>query len=347
MISVVKKRFLLIGGIFSALCLAVTAILLFLAASMASEHSSQLAAERWETKELPYTQVSCFVSEDAAFTSDSLYSVRKNIDTSLTSQSLSAEGSARLWYDSFSTESTLSVSAAGGTSVSARAFITGGDYFLLHEMNFMSGWHYTDDDVADDGVVIDSELAWKLFGGYSLDGMTINIRGMPCRVIGVVEGPSGKADREAYGDEPTLFISYKYAERMGISDGYTLYEAVIPDPVDGMGLKTIKDNFPLVEGEYVTVENSGRFGFVRSLGTLMNFDTLVQRTDRVYFPYFENSARGLEARCAFISLIISVLLALAALYVFIAAAILFASRGVYIEKLKNQAIHKKIKTNRR
>lgn len=341
------KRFVIFGGIAAAVCLIIIGILAAVSSSLASEHPSQYAADRWETKDLPYTQVSCFVAEDSKFASDRLYSIRKAIDTSLTAQALSPSAGNRIWFDAFSTEEKFSVGADDKKSVSARAFITGGDYFKIHEMNFISGWHYTDNDIEDDSVVIDKELAWELFGGYELDGMTLEINGIRCRIIGVVESPTGNADRKAYGKEPTVFVSYKFAERKGLVTNYSLYEVVIPNPVKGLGIKTVKENVSFGESNCEFVENDGRFGLIRSFKTLTNFDALVQRVNRIYFPYFENSARELEAKLAFISLLTLALLLFPVVYICTVLIMLYIDRGIYIEKIKKMFRKKKIKSIRR
>lgn len=341
------KKFVIFGGIASAICLIIIGILAAVSSSVAAGHPSQYAADRWETKDLPYTQVSCFVAEDSKFESDSLYSIRKAIDTSLTSQALSPSAGNRIWFDAFSAETTLRASTDSGKSVSVRAFITGGDYFKIHEMDFMSGWHYTDNDIEDDSVVIDKELAWQLFGGYELDGMTLEISGIRCRVIGVTEAPKGDADRKAYGKEPTIFISYKFAERKGLVSSYSLYEVVIPNPVKGLGIKTVKDSVGFGENNCEFVENDGRFGITRSFKTLTNFDALVQRVNRIYFPYFENSARELEAKLAFVSLLMLALLLFPIVYIFTVLIMLYIDRGIYIEKIKKLFRKKKIKSIRR
>jgi hypothetical protein len=51
-------------------------------------------------------------------------------------------------------------------------------------------------------------LAWKLFGGSNLAGMTVTIGDKPFVVAGVVKRESDKADKAAYDGGAGLYMLY-------------------------------------------------------------------------------------------------------------------------------------------
>lgn len=331
------KKILVIYTVFSALCLIGALLCFFTIGKISDSVPSQHASERWEKKDMRCTQVSCFLSPETGLSPDGLYSIRSQINSSVNeSGALSASG-ARAWYDAYSAETDAYVCAKDSdTGVSARVFLTGGDYFMVHQMKFMSGYFYSDGSVMDDGVVISKALAWKLFGGYELEGMTVSINGIRCQVVGVTEAPLGSAEEEEYGEENSIYIPYSLWQRNGYSVSITCYEVVLPNPVKNFGVDAVKNALGFSEGEAEYVENRGRYGFLRNLSTLSSFDTLVMRENRIFFPYWENAARAAQSRTALITLLALCLLVFPTADVIVFAVILYGKRHVLANKIKRR-----------
>ena len=93
-----------------------------------------------------------------------------------------------------------------------------------------------------DRVVLDETLAWQLFGGFDVAGLTIQINGQPFQVAGVVRRESDFASKEAYLDGARLFLSYSAMAALDENSKITCYEIVLPDPITGFGLSTVSDN---------------------------------------------------------------------------------------------------------
>ncbi|MCD7845132.1 MAG: ABC transporter permease [Oscillospiraceae bacterium] len=285
----------------AALCVILCAVTLLLHKNTAAGLESQRAAERWQAGELPYTQVTAFISEDGAVTAEDIMSVRESIDNILASLGLEAEGeSARLWLDAYSGELSLAVSTDYNQQA-VRVIATGGDFFFFHPPDMESGWYYSDSDTTDATVVLDVYLAWALFGGTDIAGKTVELGGALCTVAGVASLPEDERELSAYGSEYTLYVPYSLLERLGYDVPITCYEAALPEVTSGYGLDTIEAALSLSDDDYEMRTNTGRFGIINSLALLGQFSQRVQRLGRIYYPWWENAARAAENRCAFLA----------------------------------------------
>jgi hypothetical protein len=76
-----------------------------------------------------------------------------------------------------------------------------------------------------------------------------------------------------------------------------VYEAVLPNPVNGFALDVFEKNFTS-GGEYTVVENSKRFTISSLWEYITHMDTLGVRTSSVTYPWWENVAQVARYRCA-------------------------------------------------
>lgn len=289
---------------------------------------SQLTASRWQAGQTAYAQVSAFISEDGGYTDDSVLYTRRAVDEALASAALEPAGeNARLWIDAYSAEAAVTAES-GYNSLSVRAVCTGGDFFRFHPPEMVSGWYYTGDEAADTLVVLDENLAWKLFGGADAAGMELYVNGQACTVAGVAALPRNEDELAAYGGEPTLYVPYSLLARQeGGAPPITCYEAVLPETVDGFALETAEAALGLADGQYELVENTGRFSFSNSLRTARAYESRAQRVGRVYYPWWENAARAAESRRALLAAVVLLLGAYPAVYA-AAAGVCYGRRAV-------------------
>lgn len=255
---------------------------------------SQREAERWQAGEDSCAQVSAFISEDAALTDAAVMGAHTHVTEELSAVLGSPEAAEAAWTDAWCAESYTSVTGGFNTR-QVRVLCTGGDWFAFHPLDVGYGWYYAPYDVIDGLAVLDELLAWQLFGAADVTGMEVLVNGHTCTVAGVVSVP--EAEREAYGDEPALFVSYEFFSRVtGETPAVTCYEAALPEAVKGFAQDTVSRALGLGEGMCELRRNTGRFSFGRSLSVMGELPQRSQRTGRIYYPFWENAARAAESR---------------------------------------------------
>ena len=148
-------------------------------------------------------------------------------------------------------------------------------------------------------MLLDSELAWELFGGVELTDMRVQINGEEFVVGGVVEREEDSVSRRAYSGEKGLFMSYDAYRAIAGEDRIDCYEVVLPETVRGYAAQLVAERFPNKEGE--TVVNTGRFAFERLLQLARDLPQRSAHGGAVRFPYWENAARIAESECAMLA----------------------------------------------
>lgn len=196
--------------------------------------TSQQTAKSWAGESTErFAQVSCFFPKGTSVTPDAVNTFRRTIDGKLSEAGLEQKKKkGGYWTDAYAALGTLTVQSDRESSDATMVAI-GGDFFAFHPYRLLSGSYLNPDDLMQDRVVIDHELAWKLFGGTDLKGQTVKINGKPYYVAGVIERESDKFTQRALngqesagseaqkktGTPPLLFMSYTaYA---GLGSGST------------------------------------------------------------------------------------------------------------------------------
>lgn len=266
---------------------------------------SQQAAEVWkgESKER-FAQVSCFLPVDAKTDVGSIHSFRLKIDKKLVEAGVDPPEEGKLWTDAYSAKGSIQVTGDKGSSA-ATVLGVGGNFFLFHPYYLMSGSYIYPEDIMQDRVVLDSELAWKLFGSSSLEGMTVTINGEPFLIAGVVRRETDKFSQKAYLSDPMIFMSQTAYAQLTEDEGIDCYELAMLDPISDYAKTVLKDNFPVGKGEIVS--NSTRYNFSGIYGIFKNFGNRVMRNSAVIFPYWENAARLSEEHIARLWVVMAVL----------------------------------------
>ena len=304
--SLVKRIFLIAAN---ALC-----ILLLIIAALVSAHfsgllRSQQAAEEWRgSNEIRFAQISALIPEVSAINYDNVRSFRELIDRRLTEASLEAPEEGKLWTDTYSKAGKLTVKSSRATA-DTPALGIGGDYFIFHPHFLSSGSYFSESDLMNDRVVLDEELAWKLFGGTDVAGMEVTIDNKPFYIAGVVKRENDFASVKGGSEGSMIFLSYDALINLSADDqqstGITHYEAVIPNVITGFAKNLVSENFPAAD--YEIVENTGRFGFERRFSVIGDFGERSMRVNGVIYPYWENAARYIEDWLALI-LVLSMLI---------------------------------------
>jgi hypothetical protein len=235
-----------------------------------------------------FAQASAFFPVGEGKALSDINTFRKSVDTAMTEASLEAPEGGSLWTDAYSAQAEITVAGTKG-SAAVSALGVGGDWFVFHPLHLRSGSYIRESDLMHDRVVVDEELAWKLFGGFDLAGLTVTIGGKPYIIAGVVSHEDDFASEKAYSGEAGLFMYYDAMNAVSESK-IESYELVCAEPVSGYVLGVIKEGFP----DAVSLQNSGRFSFSAALSLIRNFGESSMNTDGIAFPYWKNAARLAE-----------------------------------------------------
>lgn len=285
----------LLLGISGGLSFIIFLILLAVTNHMSNSLQEQQMAERW-SDEGDVAQVSCFFAVDAGVTEGQILSFEHSLDSALQEASVTLESEnpgARLWVDAYSADGKVSISTENA-SLKADAVGIGGDFFLFHPLQLVSGSYFSGNDLMQDYCVIDTEAAWQLFGSNDVAGMTVYIGGVPHIVTGVVERPTGRLEEAAGLDTTVVYVSYETLSTLGTDNGINHYEIVMPNPVSGFAYNQVKDNIGISEKQMELVENTTRYSFLSVLETVKEFGTRSMNSKAIIYPYWENIARGYE-----------------------------------------------------
>ncbi len=189
----------------------------------------------------------------------------------------------------------------------------GGDFFLFHPMELVSGTYFGADDIMKDRIVIDEDLAWQLFGSNDIIGQCVTIGGTNHYIAGVVKRQEGRFAEAAGLSSSTVYMSYDSLAKHGtvlsgritqeeISEdgvsmqvgGINCFEIVMPSPVDGLAARLVKESTGLEDKYYSVIENTARYDALSLLTVISGFGTRSMWTKPIFYPYWENVARGWE-----------------------------------------------------
>ncbi len=264
------------------------------------------AANTWAGEsEEPFVQLGCFLPSDKPVSEEDVWKFRQTVDSKLTEASLTAPENGSLYTDAYSGKGTLTVTGERG-SAEVKVLGVGGDFFRFHPLALRSGNYLTEQDLMKDRILLDEELAWKLFGGVDLTGLTITIGKANYYVAGVVSREDDRYSNLAYIDGAGMFMAYSTLNSCDETVSINCYEMVLPDPISSFGKNLLTEHFPVKGG--VVVENSSRYSLGNLLQVIGDFGKRSMGTSGIIYPYWENAIRLTEDYAALL-LILTVLFA--------------------------------------
>ncbi len=253
---------------------------------------SQKEAERWQGEgELAFSQISCFLPANKPIGLSDVSSFRSAMLTKLKEASFDVEGDQQLMLDAWSTTTKLYTDGQHGRG-EASVIAVGGSYFDFHPLRLLSGDYLRQSDLMEDRILLGEKVAWMLFGGRDLQGMTMKLNGTPFIVAGVVEQEKDFASRKANSDSLDLYMSYDGLLKLNPDAKISCYEVVLAEPVKGFALNAVKDKFPIGSGEIVC--NTTRYEFGKLMDLVLHFGSRGTQTTGTVPPYWENAARITE-----------------------------------------------------
>lgn len=293
------------------------------------------AGERWSADGSPYAVISMYAEEGAGVTSDQISQWAYSTDAKLLESSVTPKENARTWAYCYGNEDTLTVSGPMGTAA-AETMAVGGDFFLFHPLKFTYGSAFLNDNSNPMGVVIDRDLAWKIFGAENIVGMVLQIEGLDFTVVGVSEKESGsEIYTHTYGDRPRMYMSFAGYAKLRGDGGITMYEAALPNAVRSFA-RNIFDGAVRVNEETTWVfEVSDRFSLKNRYENMKTLKYSWIRENRIEYPYWENEAKVADYRCAVMMIFEVILAALGGISMILSFILLRASGYTFTDTVKN------------
>lgn len=267
------------------------------------EPDSQTLSSRWGAGD-GYSQLSVFFSKNANETTDSIAARENTIHKTLDESSVFANGSERLMLSAYSTIDTVSISSEKSRGESARLVAVGGDFFKFHPYELVSGNYFDDyNDENGDGLIIDTLVAWKLFGGMDCAGLTVDVGDRVYVVRGVVRADDERFSETVGEGEATVFMSFDAYKKLQGENVPVIqnYEILLKNPIAGFAEDTVitalggGDNATDEwDKEFEYVNNTTRYRWGSRVVRLGSFFTQTMNTKLISYPYWENRARGYE-----------------------------------------------------
>ena len=301
-------------GLFSVICLLFTGVILIGEMQIKKEAYDQQMAERW-SKDGDVAQISAFFSKDAVEDATYFRGIEQSVEKALQEASIVAEKeTARLWIDAVS-QSGKVVLSSERASVELNALGVNGEFFQFHPQKIVSGALFRQDSMMQDGVVIDEETAWQLFGSSDVAGMQIMIGQVPHFITGVIERAEGRLEEAAGLEKSICYLSLESLQKYGRTTSGFAYEIVMPNPIKNFAFSIMQTAVGKENEEVVLVENSTRFDLLPLFGVIQDFGIRSMSFKEVIYPYWENIARGQEDILALLLLLKCFLLVLPCIFV--------------------------------
>ncbi len=204
----------------AALSLLLWSILQCFRMSLQNSLPDQNAAARWSQNH-DVAQISIFFTEDQKITEDSVKELAWKLTQALTEQAIGKDekkSSGRELVMAYSAEGQITLNRAGKT-LTVNAVGVGGDFFLFHPLTLLSGQYLNTSLDMKDGIVLDEDTAWQLFGSSNIVGQTVEIGGLPFYIRGVVKKPTGRLEKAAGLSQSLVFVDYAMLQKYGSFGG--------------------------------------------------------------------------------------------------------------------------------
>lgn len=249
-----------------------------------------------------YAHLSVFFSRMAQFDLDQVKKLRNEVDTALLADDArEGKNGTVSWTDCYSTKGSVVVDT-GAAPVEVTAYGVGGHFFRFHSFRLVSGSYFSEENLMDDLIVIDEDLAWQLFGSADIVGMTVNVNGAPYQICGVIMRENGLFNKSAGNGKTAVYLSYSALEKNGVSE-ITDYEIFMPDLTKGYAKKIMKKNLTAFAGEYELSVVSGRFSYGRLFRQIGKMGVSAMHLKAIDYPFWENKQRAVQQICTVLFLL--------------------------------------------
>lgn len=336
-----KLKYIVIAAA-NAVSLLIFAAVSLIFSAVSGSLSDQLAAERWAGEDSSYAQISVFTDAGSVMDINKVFMTRVDIDKKLTEASLVSEKEgARVWADAFSAPQRKISVTSDRAAAEANMIVTGGDFFLFHPLEIVSGYYYSDDDLMHDRVLIDEVLAWQLYGSSNVAGKPVKVNGTYYVISGVFKQSENSDIEKVYGLSPRMFMPYGGYSLLGEGEAFfTCYEACLPNRVTGQGKQIITDVLAIKDDTsgMRVVENSARYSLKKRFEIIADFGMRSVVDGSIAYPFWENAARITEDKSALLLAFQIIFLALPTVTVLYLLRLLIKSRRKLARKAIDAAV---------
>ena len=240
---------------------------------------------------MAFSQISCFLPSDKKIGLKEVSTFRSDAVKKLQGASLDVTGNKQLMLDAWSTSAKLYTSGENGRG-QASVIAVGGNYFDFHPLQLLSGDYIRQSDLMQDRIVLSEDVAWMLFGGTNLAGMSMKLNGVPFVIAGVVRPEQDFASRKASNESLDLYMSYDALLQFDENAKISCYEFLMAEPVKDFARNVAVDKFPIGTGEIIC--NTTRYQYSNMMSLALHFGARGSETSGAAVPYWENAARRTE-----------------------------------------------------
>lgn len=285
-----------------------------------------------KAENMPYAQVSAFISPGRNVGVDGVNNVRSSIQETLVKDSYAeSKTGGRVWIDAYSGETEINLRKDSNT-LSVTAVGVGGDFFQFHPMTLLSGSYISESDLNHDRILVDENFAWAMFGSNDIVGMQVWLDESIYFIAGVVKVEEDTISQMAYGNGNRVYMSYEELNKHQENLPITCYELVFPNPISNYAYYALRSAWglseessdtmdkkenPLSFDDVEVIENTNRYETMELITKVNRFRLRSMRTSPLGYPFWENIAReqddeqmlylilrGLLLICPIISLIV-------------------------------------------
>ena len=342
-ISKYRRRIVILSICAGLLLIAL--VLKMISGSIIKKLPDELLAGRW-SQDRKMAQVSLYVTEDRCVEESDISRFKYMLDKKLSDEGVTDDEDddiSNLYAVGYSAQGSVTVTFENRTAENVAAIGVGGDFFLFHPLTFVSGSPFGADDLMKDRIVIDEDLAWQLFGSSDIVGQSVTIEGIPHYITGVVERGDDRMQKAAGLDKSYIYMSYDSLSKYGtissgrtmdgagaedgtgsVSGGINCIQVVCPNPVDGSAARIARECLEIDDAGVYVVDNTDRFSFFSLMKVVGQTGTRSMWGKAIYYPYWENLARGWEDTLA--ALLLGRVICIAAVVIIAAVIIVQAYR---------------------
>lgn len=278
--------------------------------------------KRWD-KDGYFAQISFFIKENYYYNDERIAEFEYNLTEGLKDKGVTPEDeNDKLFIDCYSGKSSVTISNDVKTQT-VNCIVAGGDFFGFHPLQLVSGSYFYEDDLMKDGLIIDEETAWQMFGSSDVAGKELYIGDRAVYVKGVYHRDQSDLYVHAHGTDPEIFISYELMHEVAEEavPPITVLEALIVNPVENFASSAATDAFKADDSFCEMVVNSERYSVSSLWKVAKERKYRAMQNGDILLPYWERIARYEEEVLAPKAVIMSVCL--------IAAGVIAISLIVY------------------
>lgn len=299
----------------------------------------QQMADRW-AKEENYAQISCFYPVSMTLREFDFLSLHHAIKAALEKESITSTGEdAKVFVDAYSVSGKITISTENNEK-EVEAVGVSDNFFLFHPLEMLTGAYLDENMLMKDGVILDEEAAFALYGSNDIVGMPVYIDGKPFYIRGVAALEDGYFAKKAGLSSSVCYVPMEALEKYGEVIGSYTYEVVLPNAVEGFAKNIVTTALNDTEQKIEVVENSSRFSFGAKKEVVLNFGVRSMSRNSILYPYWENIARATEDVCGALFVVQVVSLVIATVLLLWYGRYLYKNRTWTIKSVGEQMINR-------